>query len=69
MITHSLRIDKYSYLPNKWGGPDKRGGWQIYAIREGGKKFLFHKNSFEGGQFLKIELTGRLRVEFVSQNE
>ena len=37
-----------SYLPNKWGDPYKRGGWQIYAIGEGGKIFLLHKNSCRG---------------------
>ena len=35
----------YSYLPNKLGDPNKRGGWQIHAIGEDGKIFLLHKNS------------------------
>ena len=46
-----ILLTRYSYLPNKRGDPNKRGGWQIHAIGEGGKNFLLHKNSCRGWKF------------------
>ena len=43
----------YSYLPNKQGDPNKRGGWKIYAIGEGGKIFYYIDFNVEGGKFFQ----------------
>ena len=47
-----LLVTSYSYLPNRQGGSNKRGGWKFYQdlIKGEGKIFLINR---EGGYFLE----------------
>ena len=46
----NVNVYMYSYLPNKRGGSDKRGGWNFFSKLIKGEALIIG----EGGKFVQI---------------